>query len=245
MTRVLRIPLTIAAACVLSLLSVIPALAAPVLPSSFYGTLKVRGANLPDGTLVQALVGGQVYAETLSQTYQGDSVYTLDIRGDDTDTSAQDGGREGDTVQFKVGGLLAEQTGIWHGGTNVRLNLTVAASATLPAPKPSRTPLATQTAMEIEAQPSETPALDTEATPLPTDALASPSEMPSSMGQPALAATSLGSAPTEVQQAQPSDSTAVAPKADSKGLGGLRAAGILLIVVGAAGGGIWWARSRK
>ena len=65
---------------IISLFITIPALAIPPLPSSFYGTVKVNNANVPDGTVIQAVIGGQVYAEGFTQTYQGNSVYALDVQ---------------------------------------------------------------------------------------------------------------------------------------------------------------------
>jgi hypothetical protein len=56
---------------IISLFIAIPVLAFPSLPSSFYGTVKVNAANVPDGTVIEALIGGQVYAEGFTQTYQG------------------------------------------------------------------------------------------------------------------------------------------------------------------------------
>ena len=93
------------------------ALAVPALPSSFYGTVKVGGANVPDGTVVQAFNGDRIAAQGYTQMYQGDSVYSLDVPGDNTDTVVIDGGREGETITFKVGGVLADEAGTWHSGT--------------------------------------------------------------------------------------------------------------------------------
>lgn len=111
-----------------------PALAFPPLPSSFYGTVKVNGANVPDGTLVQAKINGNVYAQTKTLTYQGDSVYSLDVMGDDTSTTTIEGGHDGDTVAFTIGGHPASQTGTWKGGTNVNLNLSVSTNSPLDTP---------------------------------------------------------------------------------------------------------------
>jgi hypothetical protein len=142
---------------VASLFLTIPALAVPQLPSSFYGTVKVNNANVTDGTSVEAIISGQVYAEAVTQSYQGDSVYTLDVRGDDSDTSAQDGGRAGDTIQFRIGGVLADQTATWHSGTNVNLNLTAAASAPVATPQATLTPVPTQTPIPTR-KPTRVPA---------------------------------------------------------------------------------------
>jgi LPXTG-motif cell wall-anchored protein len=113
----------------ISLSVVSPALAFPPLPSSFYGKVKVNGANVPDGTIIHATINGKVYAETKTLTYQGDSVYTLDVLGDDTSTTAIEGGHEGDPVAFTVAGQPAIQTGIWKGGTNVNLDLSAGGGA--------------------------------------------------------------------------------------------------------------------
>jgi hypothetical protein len=129
--------------CLVSLLATGTALAFPPLPSSFYGTVKVNGANVPDGTPVKAVIDGQTYGEAQTQTYQGDSVYSLDIKGDDLDTSAIDGGKEGDTIVFMIGKETAEQTGTWQGGTNTNLNLSVSSIAGQETPDPALTQAAT------------------------------------------------------------------------------------------------------
>jgi hypothetical protein len=141
---------------IISLFITVPVLAIPPLPSSFYGTVKVNNANVPDGTVIQAIVGVQVYAEGFTQTYQGNSVYALDVQGDNTDTAAQDGAREGDTVQFKIGGVVADQTAVWHTGTNLNLDLTASSSGPTSKPQATHTPVPTQTAIVV-IQPSSIP----------------------------------------------------------------------------------------
>jgi hypothetical protein len=133
------------------------ALAIPALPSSFYGTVKLNNANVPDGTVVQVFNGDQLIALGYTQTYQGDSVYALDVPGDDTDTVVIDGGREGDTLTFKVGGIFANETGAWHGATNVRLNLSVSSASKPMVPQETPTPVPTQTAIFVIPTASETP----------------------------------------------------------------------------------------
>ena len=132
-------------ACLAALVIVSPALAFPPLPSSFYGTVKVNGENAAEGTQVRALIDGNPYAEGRTQLYQGESVFTLDIKGDDPETPARDGGVEGDAIQFEVGGVIAKESGVWHGGTNVQLNLTLSASSALNTPAASQAPIPTQT----------------------------------------------------------------------------------------------------
>ena len=93
----------------------------PPLPSSIYGTVKANNANVADGTLVEASINNQVVAQGYTQTYQGDFVYSLDVPGDDTSTAVIEGGKEGDTISFKIGGVSAVEKGIWHSATNVML----------------------------------------------------------------------------------------------------------------------------
>ena len=104
--------------------------AAPPLPSSFRGTVKWNnGNNVPEGTTVSAWINGVKYAETQSQIDSGDSVYAIDVPGDDLETPGVEGGVEGDTIVFKVGDSTAGQTGTWHTGTDVELNLTATPTA--------------------------------------------------------------------------------------------------------------------
>lgn len=134
--------------------------AIPVLPSSFYGIVKHNGENFADGTLVEALMNDQVVATGNIRIYQDDSVFSLDVPGDNTDTQAQDGGQDGDTIHFRIGGLPAQETGIWHSGTNTHLDLSVTASLAVVIPQPTNTPIPTQTAIIVERSP---------ATPIPTN----------------------------------------------------------------------------
>lgn len=109
-----------------------PALAVPPLPSSFYGTVKVNGSNISVGTIVSAWINGVQYAYTGSLLYQGDSVYALDVPGDDPATTAVEGGAFGDTIVFQVNGRPAQQTGVWQSGTNVMIDLTISLVNTAP-----------------------------------------------------------------------------------------------------------------
>lgn len=92
--------------------------APPSLPSSFYGTIKLDGNNVPIGTLVSAFVGSntEVAAQSSVTMYESDSIYGLNVRGDSSTSGA--------TVTFKMGDLVANETGVWTTGGNVNLNLT-------------------------------------------------------------------------------------------------------------------------
>ena len=121
----------------------------PPLPSSIYGTVKANNANVADGSLVEAAINNQVVAQGYTQTYQGDSVYSLDVPGDDTSTAVIEGGKEGDTISFKIGGVSAVEKGVWHSATNVMLNLTISSSNMLNTPQATPTSVATQTPIII------------------------------------------------------------------------------------------------
>jgi hypothetical protein len=164
-------------AVLIGLLAVSPAHAVPPLPSSFYGWVKVDGQNVPDGTLVRALVGGKAYAEGRTQTYEGDSVYSLNVLGDEAGSAEIEGGKEGETIQFEVGGVIAEQTGTWSSGTNVRLDLTVRGQEALATPGPTLTPLPTQTPITAGVQPTQ-PSTPTTAAPAAPPSEGVPGSLP-------------------------------------------------------------------
>jgi hypothetical protein len=117
--------------------------AAPPIPATFYGTVKVNGANVPTGTSVDAYIGGVSYASKPVQISGADTVYVLDVPGEDVYIDGKQGGVEGEAIQFRVGGLVCAQTGTWHKGTQTNLNLT--ATGTLPTVTPTTTQLATNT----------------------------------------------------------------------------------------------------
>jgi PKD repeat protein len=98
--------------------------APPPLPSTFYGTVQVNGEDVPAGTPVSAWIDSIQYAEADSMVVEGDSVFAIDVPGDDPDTSFIEGGGEGDTITFQVSGILADQTALWTGGEVSELNLT-------------------------------------------------------------------------------------------------------------------------
>jgi hypothetical protein len=96
----------------------------PPLPSSFYGTVKVSGVNVPLDTQVSGSISGVTYAHRVVQPYGADTVYSLDVPGDDPQVPGKQGGVPGDTVVFHIGDLVADQTAPWQSGTNVQLGLT-------------------------------------------------------------------------------------------------------------------------
>jgi hypothetical protein len=149
-----RLFLSFLLALVAGVLAITPVLAFPPLPSSFYGQVKANGQNVPDGTLVRALIGGKAYATTRTLSYQGNSVFSLNVAGDETDTAVVEGGKEGDRIQFEVGAVMADQSGVWHSGTNVSLDLTVHTTGALNPPPPAPSSVPTQTAISGGAAPT-------------------------------------------------------------------------------------------
>ncbi len=234
MMRWMRFGLMSLLVCAASLFAILPVHAIPVLPSSFYGTVKINGQNVADGTKIRGVINGKAYAEGFTQTYQGNSVFSLDVPGDDAGTSQLEGGKEGDAVRFMVGGIEASQVGTWHSGTNVKLNLTVSTGSTPIPPQPTPTPLPTQTAIEITIQPSPTPT-------------SVPPTIPAATIAPA--ATDTAAAPAlPSQAAQPGNSMAVAAGAASprETRPNGNTAGVAAIVIGiAAAAGIWLVTRRK
>jgi hypothetical protein len=172
MTKTLKFLALLLITILTNIFSITPALALiPPLPSSFYGTVKVNGENVADGTMVKALVNGQVYATGYTQTYEGNSVYAIDIPGDDSSSTAIEGGRDGDTVQFMIGEVLTVETGTWKSATNVNVNLTGSAAAPLNTPQATPTPVPTQTAIK---PPKKVPTATSQVEPAPTERVSYP-----------------------------------------------------------------------
>ena len=102
----------------------------PALPSSFWGSVTLAdGTDAPVGLVVRALVGDQPCAETRTREYEGRTMYTLHVPAEDGDTPDAEGGQAGDAVRWEVCSALLQVSSVWQGGTNVRLDLQVPASA--------------------------------------------------------------------------------------------------------------------
>lgn len=161
--------------------------AATPLPASFYGTVKINGENVPEGTIIRAIINGQVVATTQAILFQGQTVYDIEVPADDPNTAIVDGGRDGDVIRFMLAGFMVRKTATWQSGTDTEFNLSLTANATLPPPQPTDTPPPTQTAVTL---PTPTP------TNTPTQPLISqPTQTPITDPGPALTAT-LPSTPT-------------------------------------------------
>lgn len=97
----------------------------PPMPSSFYGTVKANGSNVPLSTKVAAWIDGVKYAETSVIEPNGDTVYNLDVPGDNSGTPEIEGGKPGELITFSINNDFTSQTGTWQSGTNTELNLSV------------------------------------------------------------------------------------------------------------------------
>ena len=107
----------------------------PPLPASFYGTVKIDGENVPEGTLVSAWINGVEILSVVVEEYEENTVYStvysINVPGDDSSTEGEvEGGIVGDVIIFYIDDLLADQTGIWGSGTSNELNLTTRALKT-------------------------------------------------------------------------------------------------------------------
>ena len=148
-------------------------------------------------SFVVAWINGEAYASSYIRTDRGNSVYSLEVPGDDPDTPEREGGREGDTVQFELGSVLADQAGTWHSGTSVQLDLTLLVSEVSPTMMPTISPdqPPTQTPgplFSLRRQPARRPSQLFQISPTPTLTPASfsqPSPTPSRTPQPTFQTT--------------------------------------------------------
>ena len=113
-------------ALLLVLVNFTGALAVPPIGSSFEGTVKISGANVPVGTAVTAWCGGRSFISSPYEVFLGTTIYHFTIPGDDPASSGViEGCTQGQTIIFKVGTYTADQTGTWQSGIDTYLDLTV------------------------------------------------------------------------------------------------------------------------
>lgn len=104
----------------------------PSPPSRFAGTVKVDGANVPAGTVIEARIGTTSCGVTTTFNQGGNANYVLDVPALDPGATPNCG-TENASVTFIVGGKLANETGSWKNYQLNVLNLTV----TSPTPTPT------------------------------------------------------------------------------------------------------------
>jgi hypothetical protein len=91
-------------------------------PCRFHGTVQLNGADVPDGTVITAIIDGDEHTTTTPAVY-GPSTYAIKI----VPPSATPYG-EGTPVVFKIGDFTAAQTGAWDTGGNIELDLSASSS---------------------------------------------------------------------------------------------------------------------
>ncbi|MBU0846438.1 hypothetical protein KKH23_04560 [Patescibacteria group bacterium] len=97
--------------------------AVPQMPHQFYGTVTIDGAAAPDGVLVEAKIDGETYLSTDTLGGQYGYAPLFKVPTDDPDIVGVEGGVNGDTVEFYVGGVLATPTYIFETGGTTNLPL--------------------------------------------------------------------------------------------------------------------------
>ena len=131
-----RFMLALSAAVLLALVPAYPASAQlpPALPFSPYGTIRINGARVPDGTVVSSWCGGVSYRLTSTVVASEESWYfNLDIPGDDPETpGVTEGCTPNEIVSFKIGDSWATEEAQWVSGSSGRLDLTGFSGTTLP-----------------------------------------------------------------------------------------------------------------
>lgn len=112
----------------------------PKAPHNFFGTVTVSGADAADETIVAAEIDGIVILTTTTSSGQYGFSPLFKVPSDDVDTEEKDGGVDGDTVRFRVGGVLAEETFTFLSASVTELNLTVIVPDTTPPAVASTVP---------------------------------------------------------------------------------------------------------
>jgi hypothetical protein len=91
------------------------------------------------------------WAQTTTLTWEGNSVYSVDVGGDDSvSTLVKEGPVEDEIVRFKIGGNAAAESSVWNTEQNKEVNLTSSGATATPSNTPTRTltPTNTPTATE-------------------------------------------------------------------------------------------------
>lgn len=125
----IQLRLLLAGLLALGLLPAQVALAVPPLPSSFYGYITLGGQPVAANTQLEAWIGTTRYATATIGLYQGLSIYTLNVPGDDPATPEREGGLDGETVTFRLADHTFAQTASWHSGSNQAHDLHTPADA--------------------------------------------------------------------------------------------------------------------
>ncbi|MCG8461343.1 MAG: cadherin-like domain-containing protein, partial [Holophagales bacterium] len=92
---------------------------APPLPLRVYGELP----GIDAGAAISAHVGGVEYASTTSFVDTGNTVFIVDVPGDDPSTPELEGATDGAVVTFRIDGIDAEETAVWAAGVVLAADL--------------------------------------------------------------------------------------------------------------------------
>lgn len=103
---------------------------APVAPvASFHGTVTVNEEAV-ERAEVAALIDGEPYATTTTESRDGAAYYGIQIPMDDPDTPEKEGGAQDDVISFQVSAAWAEETATWESDSSNPLDLSVSTAAT-------------------------------------------------------------------------------------------------------------------
>jgi hypothetical protein len=92
-------------------------------PCRFHGTVRLNGADVPDGTVIKAIIDGDEYTTTTPALVDGDPVYGASTYALKIVPVAGAAYAEGAPIIFMIGAYTAIQTGSWETGGNIVLNL--------------------------------------------------------------------------------------------------------------------------
>jgi hypothetical protein len=92
----------------------------PLLPSSYWGTVKLNGENIEAGEIITAWMDGRQVASAEVTIFNEESVYSIKVPWDLEMVE--------ETVLFFLDDFQSNETGTWVSGTNTELNLTFTSS---------------------------------------------------------------------------------------------------------------------
>jgi len=100
--------------------------AVPPLPVTVYGRAQLNGVDVAPGSLVVAWIDGTPIAQTSTIHSGNQSVYVLDIPGDESwDPETNPTPPAGAIITFTLAGIPAPQTIIWSAGDVQMVNLSI------------------------------------------------------------------------------------------------------------------------
>jgi hypothetical protein len=125
--KLLSLALIGAIALLFGLSTPVAAVMPPMMPHALYGDVIIDGVPAPNGTTVSAHIGALSWSTTTSGGQYGYSPSFM-IPADNPATPAKDGGVDGDTITFKVGGVVVPATtAIFRVGGATELDLIIGA----------------------------------------------------------------------------------------------------------------------